>query len=116
MNPKITSALGDWHPKMLRVEPSEECKKLAEAIREQIGRDVERCFAMLGLTKQDAAYRMGYSDPGVVSRWCSGTERPLFDKLFAIEDFEDAWILIRARRNPRVRVRTVMEFEERRIA
>jgi len=33
------------------------------------------------VTKQEAAYRMGYADSGVVSRWISGLERMQLDKL-----------------------------------
>ena len=56
-----------------------------KAKREEIGRDVERTFGVIGMTKQEAAYAMGYSDAGTVSRWCAGTERPQFDKLFALK-------------------------------
>lgn len=91
--------LVDVHPQMLKAQSEGDRKKF-------VGRWVERAFELMGLKKQDAAWRMGYSDSGVVSRWCSGTERPLFDKLIAIDGFEDAWLLALAERNPHAEVTT----------
>ena len=101
----LQKRLADVHPKMLRVDGEGDRKKL-------VGRDVERALALLGVSQKDAAYRMGYSDQGTVSRWCAGTERPHFDKLEQIDGFEEAYMKAKAERNPRVRMRTVIEIED----
>lgn len=108
----VVDRLADVHPQMLRVESETDCKKLAE-LRVVVGRLVERAFELMGITKQDAAYRMGYTDAGTVSRWCSGTERPLFDKLIAIDGFEEAWVLALAARCSRIDVETVVRIRRR---
>lgn len=92
-------------PQMLRVDGEPDRKKL-------VGRDVERSFELLGISKQDAAYRMGYSDPGTISRWCAGTERPHFDKLEAIRGFDQAYMKAKAERIPRTRRVTIIELIE----
>lgn len=102
----LQKRLADVHPKMLRVDGEGDRKKL-------VGRDVERSLELIGISKQDAAWRMGYSDPGTVSRWCAGTERPHFDKLEQIDGFDEAWMKAKAERNARVTVRTVIEIQER---
>lgn len=95
MDSKLSDRLGDVHPQMLRAElrskAKADCKKLAD-LRPLVGLLVARAFQLMGITKQDAAFRMLYDDPGTVSRWCSGTERPLFDKLFTIDGFKAAYI------------------------
>lgn len=105
----VADRLAEAHPQMLRVGIEGERKKLAD-LRPVIGRLVARAFELLGITKQDAAYRMGYHDAGTVSRWCSAAERPLFDKLFTLDGFEDAWMLALAERNPRMEVETVVKI------
>lgn len=98
MKATVDARLQSVHPQMLRVPSEGDRKKVAER--------VERALELAGISKQDAAFRMGYSDPATVSRWCSATERPHFDKLFTIDGFEDAWILALAERNPRMEVVT----------
>jgi hypothetical protein len=100
MPPTMRAKLDAVHPQMLRADSDGHRKKVAER--------VERALQLVGLSKQDAAYQMGYSDAGTISRWCSGAERPLFDKLFAIEGFEDAYLVALAERNPRMAVETVI--------
>lgn len=109
----IANQLNGVHPQMLRAGSETDPQKLA-ALKSDIGRSVERTLELLGMTKQEAAFAMGYTDQGVVSRWCSGIERPQFDKLFLIEGFEDTWLLARAKRNPNMVVETTVTI--RRIA
>lgn len=109
----ITDRLAGLHPQMLRAESEGHRKKLAD-LRPVIGLLVARAFQLMGITKQDAAYRMAYDDPGTVSRWCSGKERPLFDKLFTIDGFEIAYVLAIAERNASIEVTTAITI--RRIA
>lgn len=99
----VDARLAGVHPQMLRVASDSDRKKIAER--------VERTLELLGVSKQDAAFRMGYTDPGTVSRWCSGVERPHFDKLFVLINddgltFEDAWVIATAEKNPRMEVVT----------
>lgn len=103
MDSKVADRLADVHPQMLRAELRAEAKgdrkKLAD-LRPVVGLLVARAFQLMGITKQDAAWRMHYDDPGTVSRWCSGRERPLFDKLFTIEGFRAAYIQAIAEGDP----------------
>lgn len=100
-------------PQMLRAEHEGDCKKVAD-LRRVIGQLVERALELAGVRKQEAAFQMGYSDPGTVSRWCSGVERPLFDKLFVIDGFEGAWILALAERNSEMQVETIVKIRRMR--
>ncbi len=111
----IADRLAGVHPQMLRAEIERDRKKLAD-LRPLIGQLVERAFELMSprLTKQDAAYRMAYRDAGTVSRWCAGSERPSFDKLFAIEGFTVAYVLAIAEQHPQIEVTTAMTI--RRIA
>jgi hypothetical protein len=114
MAASIADRLADVHPKMLRAEGESDRKKLVEDLRPVIGRLVERAIALAGLTKQEAAFAMGYSDQGAVSRWCSGVERPQFDKLFVVKGFKLAWLLAIAEDSKEIEVETTIKV--RRIA
>ena len=110
----MADRLAGVHPQMLRA-PSEAERERSEAdrkklvdLRRVIGRLVERALELAGVSKQEAAHHMGYADQGVVSRWCSAVERPLFDKLFGIDGFELAWIVAMAERNPQMQVHTTV--------
>lgn len=114
MDGSVAEKLSGVHPKMLRVGTGSvakpDRKKLAD-LRPVVGRRVERTFELMGITKQDAAFRMGYSDAGTVSRWCSGTERPHLDKLFQLDGFEQAWLLASAEHNaPTMEVETIVKL------
>lgn len=113
MGSRVHDPLAGLHPQMLRMESEGASKKLAD-LRPTIGRLVARALELAGISKQDAAYRMKYSDAGTVSRWCSGTERPAFDKLFTIEGFEIAYVLAIAERNAQIEVTTAITI--RRVA
>lgn len=113
MPTSITDRLANVHPKMLRVDSESDRKKVAEQLRPVIGRLVERALDLASVTKQDAAFQMGYTDQGALSRWCSGVERPLFDKLFIVDGFEDAWLVALAERNPQMEVETVVKIRRR---
>jgi hypothetical protein len=50
-----------------------------------IGRVIERALVLAGLSKQDAAFKMGYgTNQAPLSRWIAGIETPQFAKLFAL--------------------------------
>jgi len=98
---------------MLRAE-SEGLRKPLADLRPLIGQLIERALTLAGISKQDAAWRMNYSDAATVSRWCSGTERPAFDKLFTIDGFKAAYMLALAEQDPQIETTTVITI--RRIA
>jgi hypothetical protein len=77
-------------------------------LRQAIGQLVARAFVLMGITKKEATYRLQYSNAGTISRWCSGTERPQFDKLFTIDGFELAFVQAIAEGNPAIVVDTVI--------
>jgi hypothetical protein len=86
-------ALANVHPQMLRMRGEADRKKFADCSKEAVGRALERAIAMSGLSKQEAAFAMGYSDPGTVSRWCAGTERLHVDKVMAVADLRQPFAL-----------------------
>lgn len=113
MDSIVNDRLADLHPQMLRARGEADRKKLAD-LRPVVGRLVERALELAGLSKQETAFAMGYSDAGTISRWCSGVERPLFDKLFTVPGFQDAYVLALAEGNPRMEVETIVKI--RRVA
>jgi len=49
-----------------------------------IGRAIERGILLAGMTKQEAAFEMGYPDPSALSRWIAGVETVQFSRLWMI--------------------------------
>lgn len=115
MDRTVADRLATVQPQMLRAGVSAEAKpdrkELAD-LRTVVGLLVERAFALMGITKQEAAYRMHYADAGAVSRWCSGTERPLFDKLFALEGFRIAFVTALAESDPAIDLTTTITIRK----
>lgn len=75
------------HPQMLRAPAARgeaDPQLSGEAFKRQIGTAVEAALDRAGLTKQEAAFAMGYTDSGVVSRWVNGTEAPQFARLWTL--------------------------------
>ncbi len=103
----VRDQLSRVQPQMLRADIESDRKNLAD-LRLLIGQLVERAIALMGLTKQEVAFRLQYADAGTISRWCSATERPLFDKLFSLDGFDVAYVLAIAERNARIEVQTVV--------
>lgn len=110
MAPTVAKRIEDVHPQMLRMKGEADRKKLAD-----FGRSLERALELWGKSKQDTAYALGYRDPGTISRWCAGSERPHMEKLLALDGFEEAWMLARAEGNVRVIVRSVIEIPRSRV-
>lgn len=103
----LRKKLADVHTVMAKADR----KPLAETEdewRRRIGRTIERAIELAGTTKQHLSDDMGYTDQSAVSRWISAAERPLFDKLFAVDGFYDAWVIACAEGNPRVQVETII--------
>lgn len=112
----VTDHLEDVHPQMLRAELRREAKLDRKDLADRrivVGQVITRALALLGITKQEAAYRMKYRDQGPVSRWCTGVERPLLDKLLEIDGFEEAYVEAWAERNPRIEVETIVRIPRR---
>ena len=70
----------DVHPEPAKAH----LKNLERPWREEIGRAIQRCFSLAGLTQDQAAREMN-RDPGQIGRWVSGAERPLLDAMFAVK-------------------------------
>jgi hypothetical protein len=111
MDPKRTASLDGLHPQMLRAglrsSAKADRKPLAD-LRPVVGQLVERALVLAGISKQVAAYEMHYADQGTVSRWCSGLERPAFDKLFALDGFRAAYVLAIAEADEQMDATTVI--------
>lgn len=61
-------------------------------MRAQIGRAIQRCFALAGLSQKEAAALME-RDTAQVARWISGDERPQVDVLFSVPQLREAFVL-----------------------
>jgi transcriptional regulator with XRE-family HTH domain len=89
-------------------------KPLADPeIARVLGQAIERAVTRAGLTKQEAAYRMGYEDQSALSRWIAGGESPQVARLWALgEAFQRALVLeLAATCHVGVRIRTTIELE-----
>lgn len=109
----VPKGVATGHPQTPAAKAKPDPQNLAD-LRPAIGRLVERALVLAGVSKQEAAYRMHYSDAGTVSRWCNGIERPLFDKLFTIAGFQAAYVQAIAEQHPDFEVTT--EIKIRRVA
>lgn len=69
----------------------EDCRRL-------IGRVIEDALVTAGISKQDASWRMGYSDQSALSRWIAGVETAQFPKLWTLgPEFQTAMVVALAR-------------------
>lgn len=57
-----------------------------------IGRVVQRCFALAGISQKEAAALVN-RDPAQVARWISGAERPQMDALLAVESLRQPLVI-----------------------
>lgn len=117
MADRIPDRVAGVHPKMIAAQLRSDAKAdrnpLAETDwRRQIGQTIERALTLAKLTKQDISHAMGYQDQSAVSRWIAGVERPLLDKLLAVDGFYDAWVIACAEANPRIEVTTVVTIRK----
>lgn len=58
----------------------------------RLGRVLDRALQLAGITKQQAASDLGYSDQSAISRWISGVENPRFDKLITLAGFGEGML------------------------
>lgn len=98
------------HPQMLKARGEADPQLSGEEFKRQIGRAVECALDRAGLTKQEAAFAMGYTDSGVIGRWASGVETPQFGRLWTLgERFRVEFVLaLAAIAGERVQIETVV--------
>lgn len=80
-----------------------------------LGRAIERALMAADMTKQDAAYRMGYgTNQAPISNWISGKETPQFAKLWTLSEvFQRELVIALADLCRDVEVRTVVTLSRR---
>lgn len=85
--------LEDVHPKQAKayLKPVETVN-----FAEEIGGAVERAVALAGLSKKEAAAVVGV-EAAQLSRWIAGTERPQFDRLFAVAELREPMVVALAK-------------------
>lgn len=81
MDSTIKAQLDAVHPRMLRVRGEGDPQELG---RRAIGVALESALARASITKQAAAFDMGYTDSGVISRWINGTENAQVGRLWML--------------------------------
>lgn len=108
MSQSIAERLTDVHPQMLRSGSLVDPRESGEADRRRdVGQAFEWALDRARLTKQDAAFRMGYTDSGVMGRWVSGAERVQLDKLRLLgEPFFQEFVIALAQTCAGVEVKT----------
>jgi len=117
MSQKVSDVLASVQPRMAAAQRCTERNAVAEDFRRAVGQVVDRAIERAHLTKQDVSDRMGFTDPkaSAVSRWCTGMERPHFDRLLAIEELCEPLLVELALRFGAT-VSTRIAFPERRRA
>jgi ribosome-binding protein aMBF1 (putative translation factor) len=84
------NSLDDVRPEMAKAQ----LKKIElDGFREQIGQSIQRAISIAGRSQKEVAGLIG-CDVAQIARWIAGTERPQFDRLFAVEELR--WPLIQA--------------------
>lgn len=81
MSDSIKAELDSVHPRMLRAGSESDPQRLG---KHAIGQAIDAALERSRMTKQEAAYAMGYADSGVMGRWINGTETPQFAKLWTL--------------------------------
>lgn len=95
----------------LRMPAKLDRKALADDVRREIGRAIERALQLADITKQDASDRMGYgTNQAPLSRWISGVERPQFEKLFAIRELRGPMVQALAELSSDIEVTTTIRI------
>lgn len=108
MTRSVADQLNDVHPRMLRAKGEGDPQELG---KQQIGRAIESALDRARLTKQAAAYAMGYSDSGVMGRWISGTETPQFARLWTLgERFRQELVAALAEAAGGAEIETTIKF------
>lgn len=102
-------------PQMLRAKSEADPQLLG---KREIGRSIEVALDRARLTKQEAAFAMGYADSGVMGRWIAGTETPQFAKLWTLGSrFQKELVIalaeLAAQEDADVVIRTTVELTQK---
>lgn len=97
-----------------RIAAGEPDRKPFAEYAPQLGRAIERALVLANLTKQDAAWRMGYQDASALSRWISGVETPQFARLFGLPELRSALVIALAELAEDVEVTTTIQIRRTR--
>lgn len=89
MNNSLPGLLGAVPRKSRANESEAERKAFAEAM----GKAIERGILLAGLTKQEVAFAMGYTDASALSRWIAGTETAQFARLFSVSRLQQPLVV-----------------------
>ena len=82
MAKSITQALDTVHPRMAAMRGESVRRNPADVEdRRAQGAEIDAALKFAKLTRQEAAYAMGYADDYTINRWISGAENPNFVKL-----------------------------------
>lgn len=87
-----TAALDGLKLKSVAATLRDDRKKLAPADWKALqGHIFERVLELARMTKQEAAYAMGYPDASQISRWASASERVQWDRVAEVDQLR-RWI------------------------
>jgi hypothetical protein len=110
----ITPGGHSVHPPIVAMRGEGVRKKVAnpETVK-RIGAAIESALDYADLTRQEAAFRMGYADETSLARWISGAEPPNLAKLIDLGPRFEQGLLIAIGRGCGlgVRVKTTIELE-----
>ena len=102
-------SLPDLHPQSLRAGTVTDPQLLGDVGKREIGQVFEEALDRARLTKQEAAFLMGYTDSGVIGRWVNGTERVQMDKLWMLGDrFKSEFVIALAQTCHGVETKTLI--------
>lgn len=104
----------DVHPQMLRASSALDPQRLGELNRREVGQAFEWALDEAHVTKQDAAFRMGYTDSGVIGRWISGIENIQLPKVKLLADVYPLFLLALLQPLPGVQTQTQVTFNRTR--
>lgn len=109
MTKSLADRLDAVHPRMLRANGEGDPQELG---KQQIGRAIEAALDRARLTKQEAAYAMGYSDSGVMGRWINGTETPQIARLWTLgERFRQEFVIALGEQAGGAEIETTVKFK-----
>lgn len=106
MAEKRSDKLNRVHPRMLRIQGEGDPQALGMRL---VGQAIETALTAAGLTKQEAAFAMGYADSGVMGRWVAGTETPQLAKLWTLgPKFQCAFVIALASSADGIEIETTL--------
>jgi hypothetical protein len=109
----ITAQLDGIKRKSLVMRGESLRKPLADDLKRPIGQAIERALVLADITKQDAAFRMGYEDQSALSRWIAGAETAQFARLFSIPELRGPLVIALAELSETVSVETTITIRRR---